>query len=87
MDVFFRVIAIFIEVLIPIDKVAVKGKANEIDLYEVYLDKEGEDKQIKLFNSYEKAFNHYEKGHFKQALKGFQHCLSIVEDDKARQYF
>jgi predicted ATPase/class 3 adenylate cyclase/GAF domain-containing protein len=69
-----------------VDKVRLKGKTQVTEIFE-YIEWQDSLKvslaeYLELFS---KAFNTYEKGHFKEAENLFAKCLALYENDKAAQ--
>jgi ligand-binding sensor domain-containing protein/class 3 adenylate cyclase len=64
-----------------VDKIKAKGMKNTIRLYEVYKRGGVEEKEQRFINTYEAAFNAYERGEMKVALVGFKECLTLKSKD------
>lgn len=72
-----------------LDKVAVKGKTQEVYIYELISEKTTEpDKKLEHFNSiFNTAFSYYEKGDWTTALKLFENLLHEYPEDKLAKLF
>jgi len=72
-----------------IDNIRVKGKTKAMGVYEVLPVSSTEEKQKtdEYVLEFEKAFELYKKGDFKEAQKGFIDCLLTRPDDSVTQLF
>ncbi|HEY9704770.1 MAG TPA: adenylate/guanylate cyclase domain-containing protein, partial [Allocoleopsis sp.] len=72
-----------------IDTVQVKGKSEWITIYEVFDADLPEIRQAKLLTKrdFEQALLLYKQQKYTEALKGFEHCLSVNKYDKVAQIY
>ncbi len=72
----------------PVDKVAVKGKANAIIIHEVLAKKENETPQLrKMIDLTTQAFEHYLSQRFEQAMDCYQQILAVNDDDHVAMFY
>ena len=72
----------------PVDKVAVKGKANAILIHEVLAKKENETPEIrKIINSTVLGFGHYLAQRFQQAIDCYTQILDINKEDHLALFY
>ncbi|KAF2077476.1 hypothetical protein CYY_001249 [Polysphondylium violaceum] len=67
-----------------VDSVAVKGKSEVVDIYEV-IDGEREEKRIlkmKMLPSYQTGIENFKRRNYEDALSHFQNCNEILPNDK-----
>ena len=83
----YAIVKDFVEVRV-LDLVAVKGKHNAIEIYELVCEKEEASLEVQKFNSmFNEAVNQYRKRNFQDALKIFQETLRIKSSDLASRVY
>jgi adenylate cyclase len=71
-----------------LDLVAVKGKHNAIEIYELVCEKEEASLEVQRFNSlFTEAVYQYRKRNFQEAVKMFQETLRIKSNDLASRVY
>ena len=72
----------------PVDKVAVKGKANAILIHEVLAKKENETPELRsMIELSTLGFQHYLGQRFQQAMECYQQILGIKKDDQLALFY
>ncbi len=83
----YAIVKDFVEVRV-LDLVAVKGKHNAIEIYELVCEKEEASLEVQKFNSlFNEAVNQYRNRNFQDALKIFQETLRIKSSDLASRVY
>jgi adenylate cyclase len=83
----YSIVRDYVEVRV-LDLVAVKGKHNAIEIYELVCEKEEASLEVQRFNSlFTEAVHQYRKRNFQEAVKMFQETLRIKSNDLASRVY